>query len=348
MSKVKVLVTGGCGFIGSHTIIELIRKTDFEIISVDNNVKSHLNTIDRIDEITGKRVKNYTIDLADKAATEVIFQENPSIDGIIHFAALKSVPESVDEPLWYYQNNLNSLLNLLEFSTKYKVPNLIFSSSCSIYGNVEKLPVTEETPFGKAECPYANTKQMGEEIIEHFTKVNDVNCISLRYFNPVGADHTGKNGENPIDRPNNLVPVITQTASGIIEKMTVFGGEYETRDGSCIRDYIHVTDIANAHILALQYLLEGKNEGSRYDVFNLGTGNGVTVLEAIHAFEKVSGLKLNYEVGPPRQGDVVAIYSDSSKALKKLGWECALGIEDMMLSAWKWQQLLNKEKAEGK
>ncbi len=342
MSKIKVLVTGGCGYIGSHAIIEMYRTTDFEIISVDNNVKSHKSTIDRIKEITGKEVKNYTIDLADKASAEVIFKENPGIDGIIHFAALKSVPESVDEPLWYYQNNLNSLLNMLEFSKKYKVSNFIFSSSCSIYGNVETLPVSEQTPFGKAECPYANTKQMGEEILEHFTKVNDVNCISLRYFNPVGADHTGKNGENPIDKANNLVPVITQTASGIIKKMTVFGGTYPTRDGSCIRDYIHVTDIANAHILALQHLINGKNE-TRYDVFNLGTGNGVSVLEAIKAFEKVSGLSLNYEVGPPRQGDVVAIYSDSTKAFEKLGWKCEKGIDEMMASAWKWQQLLNQE-----
>ena len=343
MSKHKILVTGGCGYIGSHTIIQLIRNTDFEVISIDSCVNSSEDTICRIEAITGKEIKNYKIDLRDRVKTASVFEENNDIIGVVHFAALKAVGESVEKPDWYYDNNINSLLNILWCCEKYKVNHFIFSSSCSLYGNVSSLPVNEDTPLSKTESPYAHTKKLGEEIIQNLIHVNDVQAISLRYFNPVGADHTGKNGENPINKPSNLVPYITQTAAGILPKLTVFGEDYNTRDGSCIRDYLHVTDIADAHIKALEYLLAGKNE-SNYEVYNLGTGNGVTVLEVINAFEKVTGEKLNYEVGPRRPGDVEAIYSDSAKALEKLGWKTEIDLDEMMLSAWKWQQTLIAEK----
>ncbi|MEM1134755.1 MAG: UDP-glucose 4-epimerase GalE [Bacteroidota bacterium] len=346
MSKDKILVTGGCGYIGSHTIIQLIRNTDFEVISVDSCVNSSEGTMCRIEQITGKVIKNYKIAVCDREQTASLFEENKDITGVIHFAALKAVGESVDKPGWYYDNNINSLLNILWCCEKYNVNNFIFSSSCSLYGNVASLPVNEDTPLSPTESPYAHTKKIGEEIIQSIIHVNKVQAISLRYFNPVGADHTGKNGENPINKPSNLVPYITQTAAGVLPKLTVFGSDYNTRDGSCVRDYIHVTDIADAHINALQYLLDGKNE-SNYEVFNLGTGNGVSVLEVIEAFERVTGEKLNYEVGPRRPGDVEAIYSDSSKALKKLGWQTKIGLDEMMESAWKWQQTLNKEKEMG-
>lgn len=344
MSKNKILVTGGCGYIGSHTLIEMLTQTNFEVISADNLLNSSEKTLERIKQITGKSVKNYFVDLCDMAKTEQIFQENPDLVGVIHFAALKSVPESVAKPLFYYRNNINSLLNLLECCEKYGVSNFIFSSSCSVYGNVAKLPVNEQTPLSIAESPYAYTKQVGEVILKDVTKIGGVKGIALRYFNPVGAHKTGLNGENPVNRPSNLVPVITQTAVGIIKEMSVFGYDYDTRDGSCIRDYIHVTDIAEAHIKALYYLIEGKNE-AKYEVINLGTGNGVTVLEAIHAFEKVSGVKLNYKLVDRREGDVVAIYSDTTVSEKKLGWKTKIGIEEMMDSAWKWQQLLMSENA---
>ncbi len=345
MSKNKILVTGGCGYIGSHTIIQLIRNTDFEVVSVDNCINSSENTLCRIEAITDKVIKNYNVDLRDREKTASVFEENKDIVGVIHFAALKAVGESVEKPDWYYDNNINSLLNILWCCEKYGVVNFIFSSSCSLYGNVDEkyLPVTEDTPLAPTESPYAHTKKIGEEIIQNLIHVNDIQAISLRYFNPVGADKTGLNGENPINRPNNLVPFITQTAVGILPKLTVFGADYKTRDGSCIRDYIHVTDIADAHIKAMEYLLAGKNE-ENYEVYNLGTGNGVTVLEVIEAFERVTGEKLNYEVGPRRPGDVEAIYSNSAKALEKLGWKTEIDLDQMMRSAWKWQQTLMKEK----
>jgi UDP-glucose 4-epimerase len=343
MSKNKILVTGGCGYIGSHTIIEILTQTNFEVISADNYLNSSEKTLERIKQITGKSVKNYFIDLCDMEKTSKVFEENPDLVGVIHFAALKSVPESVAKPLFYYHNNINSLLNLLNCCEKYGVHHFIFSSSCSVYGNVEKLPVNEQTPLSIAESPYAYTKQVGEVILKDVTKVTPIKGIALRYFNPVGSHKTGLNGENPTNRPSNLVPVITQTAVGIIKEMSVFGYDYDTRDGSCIRDYIHVTDIAEAHIKALYYLIEGRNEAS-YEVINLGTGNGVTVLEAIHAFEKASGVKLNYKLVGRREGDVVAIYSDTTMSEKKLGWKTKIGIDEMMDSAWKWQQLLVSEK----
>jgi UDP-glucose 4-epimerase len=344
MSKNKILITGGCGYIGSQTIIQLLRLTDFDVISADNYSNSSPKTLERIKQITGKDIKNYKVDLANFEETEVIFRENKDILGIIHFAALKSVPESVEKPLFYYRNNINSLINIMNCCEKYDVKNHIFSSSCSVYGNVKELPVNEKTPLGKTESPYAHTKVVGEEIIRSFSKVSNVNHIALRYFNPVGSDETGLIGENPVSnaKPNNLVPVITRTAAGLIDKLTVFGGDYDTRDGSCVRDYIHVMDIANAHIQALKYLLE--NPEVKFEIFNLGTGNGVTVFEAINAFEKVSGKKVNYEVGDKREGDVESIYSDSTKSKTKLGWEANRTIEEMMSSAWKWQQNVLKEK----
>lgn len=340
-SKNKIIVTGGCGYIGSQTIIELIKEAKYEVVSVDNLMNSSEDTLNRIKKITGKAVKNYKIDLREKESTLQLFRENQDIIGVIHFAALKSVPDSVADPILYYDNNINSLLNILTACDEYGIKNLIFSSSCSVYGNVAELPVDENTPLTKAESPYAHTKQLGEDIIRNFSKVSQVKTIALRYFNPVGADPTGENGENPINRPNNLVPVITQTAVGKIEKLTVFGGDYGTRDGSCVRDYVHVADIAQAHLLALDYLIHGKNERN-FEVFNLGTGQGVTVLEAIKAFEEVSGHQLNYTIGPRREGDVADIYSNSSLAEKKLGWKAQYNIHDMMKTAWQWQLLMGK------
>ena len=340
MSK-KVIVTGGCGYIGSHTILEMIENTDFEPICIDNNINSSPKAMDRIEKITGKRVKHYAVDLCDAKATEEVFKENNDAVAIIHFAALKAVGESVEIPLEYYNNNLSSLNNVLRYTHQYGINNFIFSSSCSLYGNVSELPVSEETPLNTPESPYANTKKIGEEIIQDYVKVSNVKAISLRYFNPVGAHTSGLIGEDPINKPNNLVPVVTAVASGKMEKITVFGDDYDTRDGSCIRDYIHVTDIARAHISAVNFLLEGKQE-SNYDVLNLGTGNGVTVIELIKAFEKVAQLKLNYVVGERRGGDVVAVYSDNTKVAKYLQWVPEYGIEKMMETAWKWQQNLNK------
>ncbi|MDX2248416.1 MAG: UDP-glucose 4-epimerase GalE [Bacteroidia bacterium] len=339
----KILITGGCGYIGSHTAIELLSRPGYEVISVDNLVNSSARTLDRIEQISGRRMHNYEVDVCDKKALEAIFESHKDIEGVIHFAALKAVGESVAQPLRYYHNNLVSLINILHCCEKYAVKAFIFSSSCTVYGNIEDLPVTEKTPTVEAESPYGNTKLVGEQIIRDFIHATrDIRAIALRYFNPVGAHHSGLNGEDPINRPNNLVPVITQTAVGIIPELTVFGGDYDTRDGSNIRDYIHVTDIAIAHIQSLEYLLENRNE-SRYEQFNLGSGQGISVLEAIKAFETVTGVKLKYRIGDRRPGDVVAIYSDSSLAKEKLGWVAQRGIEEMMASAWKWQQTVMGE-----
>lgn len=339
-----ILITGGCGYIGSHTAIEILEENCFDVLSIDNLSNSTESVLDRIENITGKRIKNYQIDLRDIEATREVFETHPEIVGVIHFAALKSVAESVEEPLLYYDNNFLSLINILKCCKEFDISNLIFSSSCSIYGNIDSLPVREETMIQQVESPYANTKLIGEQIIRDFTKANpNMNCISLRYFNPVGAHKSGLNGEVPTNRPNNLVPVITQAASGLIPHLTVYGGDYDTRDGSCIRDFIHVTDIAIAHIKGLNYLLEGKNK-TPFNVFNLGSGEGVSVLEMIEAFERVTGERLNYTVGDRRDGDVVAIYSDCSKAERELGWVAELGIDEMMDSAWKWQQGLNRER----
>jgi UDP-glucose 4-epimerase len=334
----KVLVTGGCGYIGSHTIVDLINN-GFDVVSVDSNIRSSTQLLEGVEKITGKKVRNYKVDLCNLEDTHAVFHENRDIIGVIHFAALKTVPESVSDPLSYFHNNLTSLVNVLKCVKEFNIPNLVFSSSCSVYGNTTALPVVEETPLGEAQSPYARTKQMGEQIIGDYSAVNDTQSILLRYFNPVGAHPSALIGELPLGRPDNLVPVITQTAIGKIPKLTVFGHDYDTRDGSCIRDYIHVMDIANAHTKALQYLIAKKN-ATNCEIFNLGTGNGVTVLEAIKAFEKISGVKLNYELGPRRPGDVIAIYANNTKAKEKLGWEPKTGIEDMMRTAWQWEVAL--------
>lgn len=335
--KKKVLVTGGCGYIGSHTVVDLIEH-GYEVISADNLSNSSEEALDGIARITGERVKNYAIDLADASQVEILFQENPDLVGIIHFAALKLVGESVEKPLNYFRNNLNSLLNMLAGMEKYSVPNLIFSSSCSVYGNTTDLPVTEHTPMGEAESPYARTKQMGEQIIQDFIPAAQ-NCqaILLRYFNPAGAHNTAFIGESPTNKATNLVPVITETAIGKRAKMTVFGTDYDTRDGSCIRDYIHIMDLAHAHTLALDRLLQEKQD-DRCEVYNLGIGEGVTVLEAIQAFELVSGEKLNYELGARRPGDVVAVYANKASAEEMLGWKPQYDINQIMESAWRWEQ----------
>jgi len=335
-----ILVTGGCGFIGAHTIVDLI-ENGFNVISADNLSRATDKSLDGIEKITGKRIKNYNVDLTDKVATENIFKENPSIIGVIHFAAYKAVGESVEKPLDYYENNLFSLVHLLNMAAKYNAKHFIFSSSCTVYGNPEMIPVTEETPLQTAASPYGATKQMGETIVRDTAFTYPLSTILLRYFNPVGAHPSTAIGELPIGRPQNLVPAITQTAIGKLPTMQVYGDDYDTRDGSCIRDYIHVCDIAHAHTLALQYSIKNNAEKT-YEVFNLGTGNGITVLEAIKAFEKVSGVKLNYEVGPRRAGDIVAIYANNDKAVTKLGWECKYGLEEMMLTAWQWEQSLAK------
>ncbi len=338
-----IIVTGGAGYIGSHTIIELIENTDYRVVSIDNFSNSFEKTYERIEKITGVKIDNYNIDLCDKKAVESIFQQEKNVVGIIHFAAYKSVPESVENPYKYYHNNVESLLNITEAALANNIDNFIFSSSCSVYGNISNLPVNEETVLNKAESPYAHTKQVGEEILKAYTKrFEKLQVAALRYFNPVGAHKSGLNGELPINKPTSLVPVITQTAIGINPKMAVFGDDYATRDGSCIRDYIHVTDIATAHIKALNYLVERKNQ-SNYSVINLGSGEGVSVFEAINAFEKATGEKLNYEVHPKREGDVEAIYSDTTKSEKELNWKTTHTIEEMLSSAWKWQQNLKKE-----
>lgn len=337
----KVIITGGCGYIGSQTIIELLRKTNYEVISIDNLVNSSESVLDRIQLITGKRIVNYNIDLCDLTATRKVFQANPEIVCVIHFAALKSVPESVDKPLLYYHNNMESLFNVIRCCEENQVNNFIFSSSCSVYGNVTSLPVREETPLSEVVSPYAHTKLMAEQTIKFIVQQNKMNFVLLRYFNPVGGDETGMNGEDPRNPPVNLVPVITQTASGIRKSMTIFGNDYPTRDGSCIRDYIHVTDIADAHIKAMERLLQKKNS-ENYEIYNLGSGNGVSVFEAIHAFEEVTGIKLNYEVSSRRPGDVAAIYSDSTKAKENLNWIPVYTIKEMMDTSWKWQLYINR------
>jgi len=331
----KILVTGGCGFIGSHTIVDLI-ENGFEIISVDNNSNSSLDVLNGIEQITQKKIINYTYDLKNFSDTEQLFIQHPDIIGIIHFAAFKAVGESVEKPNDYYENNLFSLINLLKCVKKYKVPYFVFSSSCTVYGNPDLISVTESTPTKPAESPYGATKQMGERILQDFFASENAKAILLRYFNPVGAHPSALIGELPLGKPLNLVPVITQTAIGILPKMHVLGFDYPTRDGSCIRDYIHVCDIAHAHTLALQYLINHRQKSS-CDIFNLGSGNGVTVLEAINTFEKISGVKLNYVLSPRRAGDVISIYANNELAVKELGWNIKYDITDMMKTAWNWE-----------
>ncbi|MBC7553365.1 MAG: UDP-glucose 4-epimerase GalE [Taibaiella sp.] len=345
----KILVTGGCGYIGGHTIVDLI-ENGFEVISVDDLSRGSLKMLQGIEKVVGKPVKNYKVDLCNLDDTEAIFLENPDIVGVIHFAAFKSVPESVDDPILYFRNNFNSLINILQCAEEFDVNNFVFSSSCSVYGNPTKLPVVENDPFTEPESPYARTKQVGEAICRDFTRVKQhFNTILLRYFNPAGAHPSGHIGEF-MEKPENVVPVITQTAIGKRKEMTVFGNDYDTRDGSCIRDYIHVMDIANAHTKALQYIIEDRNK-SNCEVFNLGSGDGVSVLELIKAFEKVSGEKLNYKVGPRRPGDVIEVYANNNRAKQVLGWATNYDLGAMMDTSWKWEKVLaemsKKEKVAG-
>jgi UDP-glucose 4-epimerase len=337
----KVLITGGTGYIGSHTIIEMIETGKFTPICVDSCERSTPETMDRIEQITGIRAPFYKLNICDKEAFFQIFEEHGDITGIIHFAAYKSVPESVEKPLEYYRNNLQSLENVLEACLKFNIPNFIFSSSCAIYGAVEQLPVHEDTPMGVPFCPYAHTKQIGEEMIRFFAKIHpQFNAAILRYFNPVGAHSSGLNGELSPDKPNNLMPIITQVGIGKMKQMTVYGTDYPTRDGSCIRDYVHVSDIADAHIKALEFLIEKRNS-ENCEVFNLGSGNGVSVLEMIHSFEKITGIKLNYILGKRRAGDVPAVYSNSARAHSLLYWQCTKTLIDMVESAWRWEVVVS-------
>ncbi len=337
----KILVTGGCGYIGIHTIVDLIQN-GYEVISVDNNSRSSIEILKGAEEIIGQKITNYVVDLCNLKDTESIFEANKDITGIIHFAAYKAVGESVEKPLMYFENNLTSLVNILKCTEKFNVPYFVFSSSCTVYGNPDAIPVTEETPQKPAESPYGATKQMGEVIVTDTVKSTPIQAILLRYFNPVGSHPSTLIGEIPLGRPANLVPAITQTAIGKIPTMKVWGEDYPTRDGSCVRDYIHVCDIAHAHTLALDFLIEKKNKVNP-EIFNLGTGDGFTVLEVINAFEKASGVKLNYTLGPRRGGDVVAIYANNDKAKNELGWVPAYHLDDMMASAWQWELKLKNE-----
>ncbi|WP_462252966.1 UDP-glucose 4-epimerase GalE [Ekhidna sp.] len=332
----KVLVTGGLGFIGSHTSVELVNK-GYQIIIVDNLSNSKIEVHDKLEQITSKQITFHDIDLTDREAVARIFHEN-EIESIIHFAAFKAVGESVDKPLDYYRNNIDSLINLLEMCDSHNINKFVFSSSCTVYGQPDKLPVTESFPKMQAESPYGNTKQICEEIIEDFSKSKKrFKAISLRYFNPAGAHESGLIGELPLGVPNNLVPFITQTGAGLRDKLNVFGGDYNTHDGTCIRDFIHVVDLAIAHISALEY---AEKMEENYDFFNLGTGKGYSVIEVVKSFEKVSGLSLNYQIVGRRSGDIEQIYADTSKAKERLGWVAELDLDSMMESAWRWQKNL--------
>jgi len=336
----KILITGGTGYIGSHTIVDLINN-GFEVISADSYINSDGSALKGIEDITGKKIKNYKVDLRDKVATENIFKENPDIAGVIHFAALKAVGESVEKPVLYFDNNINSLLNILDNIIKYDVKYFVFSSSCTVYGSPDKLPVDENTPIQEAESPYGRTKQVSEMIAKDVLQNTNVKAIMLRYFNPAGAHESAKMGESPALPPLNLVPIITETAIGKRESMMVFGDDYDTRDGSAIRDYIHVMDLADAHTKSLQYLINNE-DAPKYDYINLGIGQGVTVLEAINAFEKVTGEKLNYSIAPRRPGDIPAIYANYAKAKSILNWNPKRDIEDIMRSAWEWEKVRSK------
>jgi len=334
MKKNKILVTGGLGFIGSHTVVELQQK-GFDVVIIDDLSNTRIEVLDGITAITGVRPEFVQMDLKDKVHVASFFEQH-SIDGVIHFAASKAVGESVEQPLKYYENNISTLVYLLKNMTKNKVPHLIFSSSCTVYGQADELPITENAPVKKAESPYGNTKQIGEEIIQDVTKVFDLNAIALRYFNPIGAHESVEIGELPLGVPQNLIPYVTQTAAGIREELSVFGDDYPTPDGTAVRDYIHVVDLAKAHIIALQRLLEGKNK-SKMEYFNLGTGTGSSVLDVINAFKKANQMDVNYKIVARREGDITSAYADTKLANEELGWKADLGLEEALSSAWQWQ-----------
>ena len=337
----KILVTGGTGFIGSHTVVELQQK-GYEVIVVDNLSNSTIEVLDNIQKITGIRPEFEQFDLADEKLTSAFFRKHTEINAIIHFAAFKAVGESVEKPLMYYRNNLFSLLNILNGMKENGINNFVFSSSCTVYGQPDELPVKETSPIKKAFCPYGNTKQISEDIIFDTADVTDLKAIALRYFNPIGAHESALIGELPLGVPNNLIPYITQTAIGKREFLRVFGNDYDTPDGTPIRDYIHVVDLAKAHVIAVDRMLNGKMK-KQCEVFNLGTGNGFSVLEVINSFEKVSGTKLNYKIVDRRPGDVIEVWADTSFANKELGWKAEKGLDEMMLSAWNWEKALKNK-----
>lgn len=332
----KVLVTGGLGFIGSHTVVELYN-AGFEAVIIDNLSNSSINVLDGLERILGKKPEFENLDLRDKQSVQSFFAKHNDVVGVIHFAASKAVGESVENPLLYYENNINALVYILQELTKMPQANFIFSSSCTVYGQAEKMPITEDASVQPAMSPYGNTKQIGEEIITDTAKVTNINSILLRYFNPVGAHPSAEIGELPIGVPQNLVPFITQTGIGLREQLSVYGDDYPTPDGTAIRDYIHVVDLAKAHVVALQRLLNKKNL-AKVETFNLGTGKGSSVLEVINAFEKVSGKKLPYKIVGRREGDITEAYANTHKANTVLGWKANLTLEESLASAWKWEQ----------
>ncbi|MFV8373788.1 UDP-glucose 4-epimerase GalE [Flavobacterium sp. LB1P62] len=336
----KIVVTGGLGFIGSHTVVEL-QNQGFEVLIIDDLSNSSLKVLDGIQNITGKVPAFEKLDLRDKDRVQDFFKRHPDISGVIHFAASKAVGESVGNPLLYYENNVNTLVYLLQELQQKPEASFIFSSSCTVYGQAEKMPITEDASIQTAISPYGNTKQIGEEIINDTAKVTNINAILLRYFNPIGAHPSAEIGELPIGVPQNLVPFITQTGMGLRNELSVYGGDYTTLDGTCIRDYIHVVDLAKAHVIALQRLLNKKNT-AKVETFNLGTGTGSSVLEVIYAFEKVSGKKLPYKIVARREGDVVEAYANTDKANTILGWKAQSTLEEAMASAWKWEQKIRK------
>ena len=335
MSK-KILVTGGLGYIGSHTVVELFHR-NYEVVIIDNLSNSRIEILDGIREITGKTPLLEVFDLCDQAKTLTFLEKHKDIEAIIHFAAFKSVGESVKDPLKYYRNNILSLIHLLEGMVRFNLRNFVFSSSCTVYGQPDKLPVSENSPIQEAFSPYGNTKQISEEILIDSVRSNNLSCISLRYFNPIGAHPSSLIGELPLNVPDNLVPFITQTAAGIRQELKVFGNDYNTPDGSCIRDYLYVGDLAEAHVAAIERLISGKNKNP-LEVFNLGTGKGVSVLEIIHAFEKATGQKINYTLTERRPGDVEKVWADASLANKELGWEASTSLEETLLTAWNWEK----------
>ncbi|MDY0076180.1 MAG: UDP-glucose 4-epimerase GalE [Bacteroidales bacterium] len=332
----KILVTGGTGYIGSHTVVEL-QNQGFEVVIVDNLSNSQAWIVDAIAAISGKKPVFEQFDLADQKLTADFFKRHNDLQGIIHFAAYKAVGESVEKPLMYYRNNLVSLMNILEAMAENQIENLVFSSSCTVYGQPDELPVSEKAPIKLAESPYGNTKQISEEILKDTIKSAKINAIALRYFNPIGAHDTAKIGELPLGVPNNLVPFITQTAIGLRDQLRVFGDDYNTPDGTAIRDYIHVVDLAEAHVVAVKRMIE-KQMKNAFEVFNLGTGNGYSVLDVIKSFEKVSGEKLNYKIVERRAGDVEKVWANPEWSHKELGWKAKRNLDEMTASAWKWEQ----------
>jgi UDP-glucose 4-epimerase len=336
----KIVVTGGLGFIGSHTVVEL-QNENFEVIVIDNLSNSSIEVLDGIEKITGKRPLFEQIDLRDKTAVQGFFKKYSDVSGVIHFAASKAVGESVQNPLLYYENNISSLVYLLQELQEKPEANFIFSSSCTVYGQAEVMPIAESTPVQPAMSPYGNTKQIGEEIITDVTKISNLNAVLLRYFNPIGAHPSNEIGELPLGVPQNLVPFITQTGVGLRKELSVYGNDYPTVDGTCIRDYIHVVDLAKAHVIAMQRLVNKKNT-DKLEIFNLGTGKGSSVLEVIKAFEKASGQKLPYKIVDRREGDITEAYANTDKANTVLGWKTQLTLEEAIASAWKWEQKIRQ------